>query len=499
MQTTADTQVRLARQDVHMGHVIGIDLGTQSVKAALVDEGGRVIAAAVRPYAVESLHPGWAETEPSAWLEAATDAAREVLATPDARPTAIGLSGQMHGVVVCDESGRPLRRAITWADTRSGEQARRIAATLGPEQLARLGSAPFPGFAGVSLAWLMDHEPHVLAQARWALQPKDWLRLQLTGEVATDPSDASGTLLFDLVGGEWSAAALEACDVRPDLLPPVSPSGAMGGEVALTDSPLAGLPVAVGGADAACGVHGLGLRIGEGALAVGTGAQASSVIGAPDPDVTLRTHTFATVGPIGAAYYRLAAVQSGGLALERALAWLGASVGDAQSALASGLRADDPIFLPFVAGERSPYLDPELRGSWHGLSLATTREAMLRSVLEGMAYAAAAGYAAIVDSGAAPASPLTTLGGGSRDPAYVALLADALGVALRPASVADATVVGAARLGADAIGSAMPPVELDPHGIVEPAGDRIVATRRARWSEIVARETGHREKGSGDA
>lgn len=488
MQTTADTQVRLARQDVGMGHVIGIDLGTQSVKVALVDDEGRVTTSAVRPYAVESVHPGWAETDPSAWLAAAVDAGREVLSAHGDRPSAVGLSGQMHGVVLCADDGRPLRRAITWADARSGDQARRIAATLGSERLARLGSAPFPGFAGVSLAWLMDHEPRVLAEARWALQPKDWLRLQLTGDVATDPSDASGTLLYDLVSGEWSPAALEACDVRPDLLAPVLASDAPAGEVVLADSPLAGLPVAVGGADAACGIHGLGLRAGEGALAVGTGAQVSSVIATADPDRTLRTHTFAAVGSIGTAYYRLAAVQSGGLALERALSWLGASVQDAQRALADGIRGDDPMFLPFVAGERSPYLDPDLRASWHGLSLATTREAMLRSVLEGMAYAVSAGYAAITESGAMPGSPLTTLGGGSRDAGYVALLADALDTTLRPASVADATVVGAARLGAASIAMSMPPVDLDLHGIVEPAGDRVIAERQARWRSIVDSE-----------
>lgn len=470
-----------------MGHVVGIDLGTQSVKAALVAPDGQVVASAVRPYAVQSAHPGWAETDPREWHAAALDAAAEVVAGAGEVPIAVGLSGQMHGVVLCDAAGSPLRHAITWADTRSGPQAARIAAELGPDELARLGSAPFPGFAGVTLAWLSEHEPDLLARATWALQAKDWLRMQLTGEVATDPSDASGTLLYDLVSGEWSARAMDACGVRPGLLAPVIASDAVGGFVQ-GSGPLAGLPVAVGGADAACGIHGLGLTAGSGALALGTGAQLSSVIAAPDPDRTLRTHTFAAVGPIGGAYYRLAAMQSGGLALERALSWLGASVEDAQRALAAGIRADDPIFLPFVAGERSPFLDPSLRASWHGLSLATSREALLRSVLEGMAYAVAAGYAAIAESGAAPAAPLTTLGGGSRDPAYVALVADALGTPLRPASVADATVVGAARLAGTAIGTAIPPVAVDAHGIVEPAGDGLVAERRLTWQAMVDRD-----------
>lgn len=476
-----------------MGHVIGIDLGTQSVKVALVDPQGSVAAAAVRPYAVESREPGWAESDPVTWHDAVIDAASEVLAATPERPVAVGLSGQMHGVVLCDDAGVPLRAAITWADTRSGEQARAIAARLGRDELARLGSAPFPGFAGVTLAWLTQHEPEVMARARWALQAKDWLRMHLTGEVATDPSDASGTLLYDLVAGQWSQVALDACGVRPELLARVRASDSVAG-VVREPSPLAGLPVAVGGADAACGIHGLGLTVGHGALALGTGAQLSSVIATPDPDATLRTHTFAAVGEVGAAFYRLAAMQSGGLALERALSWLGASIDDAQRALAAGIRHDDPMFLPFVAGERSPFLDPDLRSSWQGLSLSTTREAMLRSVLEGMAYAVAAGYAAIAASGAAPASPLTTLGGGSRDPAYVAVLADALGIALRPASVADAAVVGAARLGASAIGAEMPPVAIDARGIVEPAGDPVIASRQERWRTAV-----HRDLRGGDA
>ena len=470
-----------------MGSVLGIDLGTQSVKVAAVADDGRVLSGSVRAYAVESPHAGWAESDPMAWLDAALDAAGDIADADGA--SCIGLSGQMHGVVLCDADGTPLRPAITWADTRSGDEARRLAHDLGAEQLARLGSAPFPGFAGVTLAWLARHEPDVLDRARWALQPKDWLRMRLTGLAGTDPSDASGTLLYDLVSGTWSAPALHACGVRPELLPPITSSDALAGEVTLP-SALIGLPVAVGGADAACGIHGLGLQPGSGALALGTGAQLSSVIARPDPDASLRTHTFATVGPIGAAFYRLAAVQSGGLALERALTWLGASVDDAQSALAAGLRSDDPLFLPFVAGERSPYFDPDLRASWHDLSLSTTREAMLRSILEGMAYAVSAAYEAIVDTGAAPAQPLTTLGGGSRDAAYVALLADALGISLRPSSVADATVVGAARLGATALGRTMAPVEIAVHGIVEPAGDPLVAERQGRWRSAVDRERG---------
>lgn len=470
--------------------VVGIDLGTQSVKVAAVDDEGRVVASATRPYAVTSPHPGWAETDPAEWLAATVDAADEVMSGLTVQPEAVGLSGQMHGVVACTPDGTPLRPAITWADSRSAQQAARIAAELGPAELARLGSAAFPGFAGPTLAWLAEHEPDTLARARWALQAKDWLRLVLTGQAATDPSDASGTLLYDIVDGRWSDSAVAAARVRPDLLAPITSSSAVGGEIGVAGRSLAGLPVVIGGADAACGVRGLGLPTGRGAIALGTGAQISSVLDSPRPDQTLRTHTFATTGDIGEAWYRLGAVQSGGLALERALAWLGADTAEAQRALAQGIESSDPLFWPFVAGERSPYLDPTLRAGWSGLSLGTSREAMLRSVLEGMAYTVAAAYDAVRESGAAPAEPVTLLGGGSRDPAYVRLLATALDAALQPAEVGDATVVGASRLAGMAVGRAIPPAGVREDAIVTPRADDLVDERRARWSSGVEGSSG---------
>lgn len=467
--------------------VLGIDLGTQSVKVASVDVDGHVRASASRAYEVASPQPGWAEADPQAWWAAAMSAAEEVLAISD-RPVAIGVSGQMHGVVLCDAMGDPLRPAITWADSRSTDQAARLSSELGPEQLARLGSAAFPGFAGPTLAWLHAHEPGIVERARWALQPKDWLRLKLTGQVATDPSDASGTMLYDVVAGHWSEEAVLACGVRPELLAPILSSRAPTGEA--IDSLLEGIPVVVGGADAACGLVGLGLRAGQGAIAVGTGAQLTCVLDEPRPDKTLRTHTFSSAGDIGESWYRLAAVQSGGLALERALTWLGASTSEAQAALAEGITDSDPLFWPFVAGERSPYVDPDLRASWGGLSLSTTRPELLRSVMEGMAYAVGAAFEALCESGARPDVPVMCLGGGSRDPAYVRVLATVLDIPLQPAASGDATVVGAARLAAEGCGIDMAPVEVVGESVVRPAQDRMISERFARWRAGVSASRG---------
>jgi xylulokinase len=461
--------------------VLGIDLGTQSVKVVGVDDDGSVLASVTRPYVVDSPVEGWAESDPQRWLHACEEAAAEVMDQLPQAPRAMGLSGQMHGVVLCDAAGTPVRPAILWADSRSATQARALRSELGPTECARLGSAPFPGFAGPTLRWLAEHEPDSLARARWALQPKDWLRMKWTGEVATEPSDASGTLLYDLEQGGWSSEAMRACRVREDLLAPIRPSAALAGEVTRQGSALQGLPVALGGADAACAVHGLGLVPGEGSLTIGTGAQIASMLTEPHPDPTLRTHTFAVVGPPGAGFMRLGAVQSGGLALERALSWLGADLAEARAALAEGIAPGDPLFHPFVSGERSPYVEPDLRAAWTGLSLATTRKAMLRSVFEGMAYAVVAAYAAVVESDARPREPLTALGGGSRDSGYLQLLSDALGVALQPSTVHDATAVGAARLGGAAIDRSIPPAARAERGRVEPVVDPLIVERQGRW------------------
>ena len=227
-----------------------------------------------------------------------------------------------------------------------------------------------------------------MARAVHVLQPKDWLRARLGGGIATDPSDASGTLLYDVVAGDWSDRAMAWAGVDPALLPPVRGSVDRTGSIRIGD---ADLPSAVGGADTACALAGLGLLPGDGFVAVGSGSQVVRVMADPRLDATLRTHTFATLGAPGAGWYRIGAVQSAGLSLTAALAWFGATVDEAAAALAGGVRADDPVFVPYLAGERTPFMDPAMRGSWHGLTLATSRTAMLRSILEGVAQAVALG------------------------------------------------------------------------------------------------------------
>jgi xylulokinase len=456
--------------------ILGIDLGTGSVKAAVVDDEFGVRARAAQKYAVTAPRPGWAESDPHDWLAATRAVVSE--ASAGEVVTSVGFSGQMHGVVVADDELRPLRPAILWADGRSAEQARRLAADLPPVALSRLGSPAVPGFAATTLAWLVEHEPEIMAAASFALQPKDWLRAVLGGDIATDPSDASGTLLFDVVSGSWSDESIAWAGIDPALLPRVRGSQDSAGVVVLDGREV---PCATGGADTACALAGLGLGPGSGFVAVGSGAQVVRVMDEPRVDSSLRTHTFASAGSVGQGWYRIGAVQSAGLALTAALSWFAASVEEAAAALAAGVREDDPVFVPYLSGERTPFMESRLRGAWHRLSLATDRPALLRSVLEGVAQAVALGVAAVQESGEALPDVVPLVGGGTHDPAFRQLLADASGLKLAVTDAPDAAVVGAALLGAGQTVNPRPAARTD---VVVPVPSSVTLLRDRREAMV---------------
>ncbi len=421
---------------------VGVDLGTGSVKVAVVDEAGAIRAKASRSYGLSSPHPGWAETDPNAWLTATQQAAAEIAdCLPEAQ--AVGFSGQMHGLVLCDANLEPVRPAITWADTRAAQQAAQMQADLGDHVLSRLGSHAVSGFAATSLKWLAAHEPGSLARARYALQPKDWLRARLGGSVLTEPSDASGTLLADVAVGAWNNDAITWLGVDPELLPPIVGSTDDAGELHLGDRVL---PCVAGAADTAAAILGLGLSVDQGFAAVGSGSQTVSVLREPSGGIARGTHLFATAGPPASGWYRIGAVQNAGIALRRALEWLGATTQEANDALDAGVRPSDPIFVPYVAGERTPFVDAHLRGAWLGLGLDTDRDAILRSIVEGVAHAVALGMAAVEEAGAQLPDPLPLIGGGAVDPRFQQLIADISRRRLAPTDQPDAAVVGASRL-----------------------------------------------------
>src|SRR5919202_816561 len=352
--------------------LLGLDLGTSSVKALLLGEGGDPLGEGSASYPVRSPHPGWVESDPQEWWDAVAEATRIALGSRRARVAALGLSGQMHGVVLADERGRPLRPAVLWADTRSGE---RLSAYRGLDEDARrrLANPPAVGMAGPTLLWLRDHETEVYASARWALQAKDWLRLRLTGQVAAEPSDASATLLYDLRSDDWAYPIVEALGLRPDLLAPLVASADVAGELTRAAAGRlrlrAGLPVAAGAAENPPPLLGGGLsRPGSVQLTVGTGGQIVAPKSRPEPDPHERTHLYRAAAPD--LWYSMAAIQNAGLALEWARKNLRASWREVyEEAFAVPPGAGGVVFLPYLSGERAPPFGPSAPGAWVGVGL----------------------------------------------------------------------------------------------------------------------------------
>ncbi|QYJ15933.1 Xylulose kinase [Rubrobacter xylanophilus DSM 9941] len=459
---------------------MGLDLGTGSVKALLMEEGGTVAGVGSAACTVCSPLPGRAESDPEEWWRAAGAACREALRGRGDEVVALGLSGQMHGVVLTGGDGAPLRPAILWADARSAgvlEAYRRL-----PQNLRRtLANPPAAGMAGPTLLWLREYEPAAYAAARWALQPKDWLRMRLTGEALSEPSDASATLLYDLAADRWSREVVRELGLREELLPPLLPSDAVCGELlpgAARHLGLPeGLPVVCGGADTACAMLGTGLLAeGEVQLTVGTGAQVVSPRRGFVPDPSLRTHLYRAVLP--GRRYAMAAVQNAGLALE----WVREVLGVSWETLYAEAAAVPPgscgvVFLPYVSGERTPHLDPAARGAWAGLGLGCGRGHLLRAALEGVAFAVREALEALEGAGIRAPEELRLAGGGSLGEDWRRLLAGVLGrpLLILPDSVASvASARGAALLAGLALGRYRGPEELPvprPEGVVEPGGE----------------------------
>ncbi len=440
--------------------LLGLDLGTGSAKALLVSEEGDALGEGSAAYPVRSPRPGWAETDPEEWWDACASAVRSAVGDRGSAVRALGLSGQMHGVVLADETGEPLRPAVLWADTRSADRLDAYRAL--PADLAfSLANPPAAGMAGPSLLWLRDEEPEAYDVARWALQPKDWLRMRLTGEAHAEPSDASATLLYDVVEADaWSGPVVEALGLRADFLAPLLPSGARAGRLAPEAAKHlgldAGLAVAAGAADAAAAALGTGLlEPGPVQLTVGTGGQILAPRTSPDPD--LRTHLYRAAHdqPPGH-FYAMAAIQNAGLALEWVLKVLGVSWQTAyHEAFSVGPGAGGVLFLPYLSGERTPHLDPEARGAWIGLGLCSGRAHLLRAAFEGVAFALREGLEALERAGVR-IGEIRLAGGGTVKKPWRRLLADVLEreLSVLPDAVAPrASARGAAFLGGVAAGA----------------------------------------------
>ncbi|MBE9188990.1 xylulokinase [Gloeocapsopsis crepidinum LEGE 06123] len=435
--------------------LLGIDLGTSSVKVLLLDTDGTVVGEASSAYDVNAPYPGWAETNPEAWWLAVAIAVQKAVKNRQVEVQAIALSGQMHGVVLTDAEGTPLRPAILWADTRSSEMLPQYD-VLDSSMRSQLANPIAAGMAGASLLWLRKYEPEVYARARWVVQPKDWLRLRLTGKVAAEPSDASGTLLYDVVSDCWALDVIAALKLRSDWLPELLPSsssiaGNLIPEAASHLELIVNTPVIAGAADTAAAALGNGLiQPGTVQLTVGSAAQIITPRSQPIVDSYGRTHLYRAALPHQ--WYTLAAIQNAGLALEWVKGVLGYTWEQVYAeAFAVPLGCEGLTFLPYLTGDRTPHLDPLARGAWVGLGLHHTRAHLMRAALEGVAFSLKQGLDAIAATGVT-ATQLRLAGGGTLEPMWQQLLADVLQVSLYSTTVAAASARGAAILAGMGIG-----------------------------------------------
>ena len=427
---------------------LGIDLGTGSVKLMLVDAEGEEYVA-VRPYPIESEAPGIAESDPEAWLEAIRLAVREL--PPLGALRAVGFSGQMHGIVALGhDSLAPLHRAILWADRRGASYLDRFA-RLPSEMSRRIVNTPAAGMAATSLLWLQDERPHDYRRIATVLFPKDWVRAVLTGTVMTDFSDASGSLLYDFKERAWYGELLSELGIEARVLPEihqaVDPAGRITAEGARRTGLPEGIPVAVGAGDAPAGMYGSGVvSPSEVQLSVGTAAQISRPI--PSDRLPERVASLnAFEGVVASQRYRVAAMLNAGLALEWVRGLFRTDWNHVYSALEARVApsAPDLIFLPYLTGERTPYMNPDARGAWVGLSLHHTADDLLLAALVGVACSIRLGLETLGTEGV---ERVVAVGGSLRYPFWRRMLATVIGRPLAVLNQRDMSARGAARLAA---------------------------------------------------
>ncbi|MCE1237826.1 MAG: xylulokinase [Hyphomicrobiales bacterium] len=431
---------------------LGLDIGTSSVKAVLVDERDHVVAVAERPLVVARPHPDWSEQDPESWVVATLAAVDELAADHPfelARVVGVGLSGQMHGAVLLDDRDRVLRPAILWNDGRSAAECRALEERF-PALPAVAGNLAMPGFTAPKLLWVAKHEPEIFGAVAHVLLPKAFVRLRLTGEAFEDMSDASGTLWLDPAKRDWSDAALAACGLTraqmPRLVEGSAPAGRLSPDLAARWG-MARPPVFAGGAgDNAATAVGLGaIAPGDAFLSLGTSGVLWVTTDRFAPNPASAVHAFCHALP--GVWHQMGVM----LSAASCLSWWAGVAGREPADLLVEL-GDDPtpgsvLFLPYLTGERTPANDPALRAVFAGLAAGDDRAAMTRAVLEGVGHAVLDNREALAAAGTSIAE-IDLVGGGSRSALWAQILADQLEIPVhRVEEGSVGAAFGAARLG----------------------------------------------------
>ena len=422
---------------------LGIDIGTSSVKAVLVDEHEELAAQASAPLTMARPSSLFAEQDPEAWWQATLRAVADLPRAERAAVSAVGLSGQMHGATLLDRNRQPLRPAILWCDGRSGAECLELERRE-PRSRTITGNLMLPGFTAPKLSWVARHEPEVFARTALVLLPKDYVRMRLTGETVSDLSDASGTGWLDVGRRDWSDAMLAATDLTRQQVPSLVEGNAPSGKLSADSSEQLHLPrviVAGGAGDNAASAVGLGIiNPGQAFLSLGTSGVLFVVTDRFRPNAEHATHAFCHCLP--QRWHQMSVMLSAASALD----WIARISGEADlqhlvaAAEAEPLQRSSPLFLPYLSGERTPHNDPHARGVFFGLSAETTRGALALAVLEGVALAFADGIEVLSAAGTA-IDEIDMTGGGARLPFWGRLLAAALN---RPLSYRAGGEIGAA-------------------------------------------------------
>ena len=440
-------------------YFIGIDLGTSACKLLLMDERGEIVRVTSRAYGVEYPRPGWSQQDPADWWRAVREGVPELLTGLDASQVAgIGCGGQMHGLVALDEKDEVIRPAILWNDGRTVEQVRYLNETVGTSRLLELtGNIAYAGFTAPKVLWVREEEPELFSRIAHVLLPKDYLNHLLTGVYATDVSDASGTLLFDVARRAWSEDMLALCGLTAAQMPEVHESyeaiGTLLPEVAAELGLPAGVVVAAGAGDNAAAAVGTG-AVGAGTMNISLGTSGTVFIPTTDfaAGVGDRIHSFCHAD---GAWHLMGCILS---AASCNAWWVNDVLGaDDMAAEQAGIDVDSaerslPYFLPYLMGERTPLNDVSARGAFVGMSMSTTRSDLTRAVLEGVAFAVRDSVEIARSLGVSLASS-TVCGGGARSAVWLQMLADVLGIELVLPATEQGPGFGGAMLAAVAAGA----------------------------------------------
>jgi len=454
--------VRNDNKEVIMSFFIGIDTSTTATKALLMDDSGAVLGVASNEYPFETPQPLWSEQDPALWWNATVESIRQVLIKTNVDVNAvkgIGLTGQMHGLVLLDEHGAVLRPSILWNDQRTGAQCDAMRVKLGRENLIQItGNDALTGFTAPKILWVQAHEPEIWKRARHILLPKDYVRYKLTGEYASDRAGGAGTILFDLAKRDWSLEVLEALDIPAEYLPKTyegtDVTGTLSSSVADELGLPAGIPVYGGGGDQAAAAVGTGaVRAGVVSLSLGTSGVVFATTDGPFIEPDGRLHAFCHSVPGKWHLMGVMLSAAGSLRWYRDTFAPGTDYDTLLKPVAEIPAGSDGLFfLPYLTGERTPHPDPLARGAFVGLTVRHNFPHLTRAVLEGVSFGLRDSFELMKSAGLENISQVRVTGGGARSPLWRQILADVFGAEIVTVNAEEGAAYGAALLAATGSG-----------------------------------------------